>query len=45
VVPSEGASFFPSIAPGPSIVESARAQLVKLDPERSANAIAAADKQ
>ena len=45
VVPSEGASFFPSIVPGLSIVESVCAQLVQLDPERSAKAIAAAEKQ
>ncbi|TYL97837.1 MurR/RpiR family transcriptional regulator [Bradyrhizobium rifense] len=45
VVPSEGASFFPSIVPSLSIVESVCAQLVKLDPERSAKAIAAAEKQ
>ena len=45
VVPAEGASFFPSIVPGLSIAEGICAELVKLDPIRTSNAIAAAETQ
>lgn len=45
VVPSEGASFFPSIVPSVSAVECICAELVKIDPERSKASIAASEKQ
>lgn len=45
IVPSEGTSFFPTIVPSMSVVEALCAQLVRIDPDRSAKAIADAERQ
>ena len=45
IVPSEGASFFPSIVPSLSVVECICAELAKLDPVKSNQSIAAQEKQ
>lgn len=45
VVPSEGTSFFPTVVPSMCVVESLCAQLARVNPEHSAKAIAAAEKQ
>lgn len=43
VVPSESTSFFPSMVPAMSIIECICAELAKINPERSANALEASD--
>ncbi|MDX8469721.1 MurR/RpiR family transcriptional regulator [Mesorhizobium sp. VK23B] len=45
VVPSEGASFFPSILPTLSLIEGISAELVRIDPAHSNKAIAQAERQ
>lgn len=44
-VPAESASFFPSLVPALSVVEAICAELLKINPDKSARAIAAAEVQ
>lgn len=45
VVPSEGASFFPSILPTLSLIEGISAELVRINPAHSSRAIAQTERQ
>jgi DNA-binding MurR/RpiR family transcriptional regulator len=45
IVPAEGASFFPSMAPSVAVVEGICAELVALDPDKAGKSIAAAETQ
>jgi DNA-binding MurR/RpiR family transcriptional regulator len=45
VVPAEGVSFFPSLVAGLAVVEGICAELARLDPQRTGEAIASAERQ